>query len=129
MLELQGAKKAIICFIFWGSQSEKVLTSEMIEKIVKEVEKKASELENKKMIPLKTIEDLINKHSLLEKELSSGSIDKKNFAEKSKEYSDLNEIVNNAKKYISYENDKTELQKILEDKNVMMNLEKWQKLN
>ena len=52
------------------------------------------------MIPLKTIEDLIDKHSLLEKELSSGLIDKK-FAEKSKEYSDLNEIINNAKKYIS----------------------------
>ena len=29
-----------------GVQSEKVLTSEMIEKIVTEVEKKASELEN-----------------------------------------------------------------------------------
>ncbi|MDC3010546.1 peptide chain release factor 1 [bacterium] len=68
------------------------------------------------MIPLKTIEDLIDKHSLLEKELSSGLIDKKKFAEKSKEYSDLNEIVNNAKKYISYESDKLELQKILEDK-------------
>ena len=34
------------------------------------------------MIPLKTIEDLIGKHSLLEKDLSSGSTDKKNFAEK-----------------------------------------------
>ena len=29
------------------------------------------------MIPLKTIEDLIGKHALLEKELSSGSLDKK----------------------------------------------------
>ena len=48
------------------------------------------------MIPLKTIEDLISKHALLEKELSTGSIDKKNFAEKSKEYSDLNEIIDNA---------------------------------
>ena len=45
------------------------------------------------MIPLKTIEDLISKHSLLEKELSSGEIDKKLFAEKSKEYSDLNEVI------------------------------------
>ena len=32
------------------------------------------------MIPLKTIEDLISKHSFLEKELSSGEIDKKLFA-------------------------------------------------
>ena len=68
------------------------------------------------MIPLKTIEDLIGKHSLLEKELSSGSTDKKSFAEKSKEYSDLNEIIDEAKKYISYEKNKTELQKILNDK-------------
>ena len=55
------------------------------------------------MIPLKTIEELISKHSLLEKDLSSGKIDKKLFAEKSKEYADLNEIIQDAKKYISYE--------------------------
>tara|TARA_B100001939_G_scaffold296949_1_gene271154 strand:- start:546 stop:1619 length:1074 start_codon:yes stop_codon:yes gene_type:complete len=67
------------------------------------------------MIPLKTIEDLIKKHSLLEKDLSSATIDKKLFAEKSKEYSDLNDIIQNAKKYISYEKDKLEIQKILND--------------
>ena len=64
------------------------------------------------MIPLKTIQELINKHSTLEKDLSSGKIDKKFFAEKSKEYSDLNEIIDDAKKYISYEKDKIELEKI-----------------
>jgi peptide chain release factor 1 len=69
------------------------------------------------MIPLKTVEELISKHSTLEKDLSSGKIDKKIFAEKSKEYSDLNEIIQDAKKYISYEKDKSEIQKILEDKN------------
>ena len=37
------------------------------------------------MIPQKTIEDLILKHSSLEKDLSSGEIDKNLFAEKSKE--------------------------------------------
>ena len=67
------------------------------------------------MIPHKTIEELINKHSTLEKELSSGQIEKKLFAEKSKEYADLNEIIKNAKKYISFENDKHELEKILQD--------------
>ena len=67
------------------------------------------------MIPLKTIQELINKHSSLEMDLSSGKIDKKFFAEKSKEYSDLNEIIEVAKKYISYEKDKIELEKILED--------------
>ena len=69
------------------------------------------------MIPLKTVEELINKHSLLEKDLSSGKIDKKLFAEKSKEYADLNEIIQDAKKYISFEKDRLELQKILDDKN------------
>ncbi len=63
------------------------------------------------MIPHKTIEELINKHSILEKDLSSNKIDKKLFAEKSKEYSDLNEIVNDAKKYISFDKEKLELEK------------------
>jgi peptide chain release factor 1 len=69
------------------------------------------------MIPHKTIEDLINKHSSLEKDLSTGNINKKLFAEKSKEYSDLNDILEVAKKYISFEKDKTELEKILQDQN------------
>ena len=69
------------------------------------------------MIPQKTIQDLLNKHSFLEKELSKEDIDKKNFAEKSKEYSDLNEIVENAKSYISFDKDKAELEKILLDQN------------
>ena len=69
------------------------------------------------MIPLKTLEELIGKHSALEKDLSSGKIDKKLFAEKSKEYADLNEIIQDAKKYISYEKDRSEIQKILDDKN------------
>ena len=69
------------------------------------------------MIPEKTIKELINKHSILEKDLSSGVIDKKIFAEKSKEYSDLNGIVEDAKRYITYEKDKLELEKILQDQN------------
>ena len=69
------------------------------------------------MIPLKKIRDLITKHSDLERDLSSGKIDKKFFAEKSKEYSDLNEIISDAKNYISFEKDKSELQKILFEQN------------
>ena len=69
------------------------------------------------MIPLKKIKDLITKHSDLERDLSSGKIDKKFFAEKSKEYSDLNEIISDAKNYISFEKDKSELQKILVEQN------------
>jgi len=69
------------------------------------------------MIPKKKIEELIDKHTNLEKELSSGNIDKKLFAEKSKEYSDLNEVINDAKKHISFEANKLELEKILGDQN------------
>ena len=67
------------------------------------------------MIPSKTIEEIIEKHSALEKELSSGEIDKKLFAEKSKEYSDINEIIDIAKKHISFDKDKKDLEKILND--------------
>ncbi len=69
------------------------------------------------MIPIKTIEELIAKHSLLEKDLASGKIEKKLFAEKSKEYADINEIINIAKKYQSFEKNKAELEKILNEKN------------
>ena len=69
------------------------------------------------MIPQRTINELITKHSNLEKDLSLGSIEKNLFAEKSKEYSDLNEIIDIAKKYKSFEKDKLELEKILNDKN------------
>ncbi len=68
------------------------------------------------MIPLKTIEDLISKHSILEKELSSGEVDKKLFAEKSKEYSDLNDVIDDARKYFSYEGEKKDLKPLIEAK-------------
>ena len=62
------------------------------------------------MIPRKTIEELISKHVLLEKDLSSAKIDKKLFAEKSKEYSELNEIITDAKtKNYQYNNQKPRL--------------------
>tara|TARA_Y100001936_G_scaffold13696_1_gene11905 strand:- start:69 stop:1142 length:1074 start_codon:yes stop_codon:yes gene_type:complete len=76
------------------------------------------------MIPLKTVEELINKHSSIEKDLSSGGLDNKLFAEKSKEYSDLNEIIGNAKDYISFQNEKEELEKILKDISVDEELKK-----
>ena len=69
------------------------------------------------MIPLKKVRDLISKHASLEGELSSGTIDKKKFAEKSKEYADLNDIVQEAKVYSSFENERKELEKIINDKN------------
>ena len=44
-----------------GVQSEKVLTDEIINKVVLEVEKKAIWNRKKKMIPTKTIEELISR--------------------------------------------------------------------
>ena len=67
------------------------------------------------MVPIKKVEDLIKKHSNLEKELSSGNVDKKLFAEKSKEYSDLNEIIKETKDYILFEKNKNDLEKIIND--------------
>ena len=80
------------------------------------------------MIPQKTIDEIINKHTSLEKELSSGEIDKKLFAEKSKEYSDLNEIIESAKNYISFEKDKYELEKIIGDQKTDQELKKMAEL-
>ena len=68
------------------------------------------------MVPIKKVEELITKHSLLEKELSSGKTEKKLFAEKSKEYSDLNDIIKQAKEYFSYEKEKNDLENIINDK-------------
>jgi len=76
------------------------------------------------MIPKKTIEELINKHSILEKDLSSGEIDKTKFAEKSKEYSDINEIVEHAKKYLLFETNKLDLEKMLDEQNSEDDLKK-----
>ena len=76
------------------------------------------------MIPQKTIEDLITKHLSLEKDLSTGKLDKTLFAEKSKEYSDLNEVVGVAKDYISFQREKEELEKILNDSSTDEELKK-----
>ena len=69
------------------------------------------------MIPNNKVKDLILKHSYLEKELSSGEIDKKNFASKSKEYAELSNIINEAKEYDSFNKNKNDLEKIINDKN------------
>ena len=68
------------------------------------------------MIPLEKVKDIINKHSKLETDLSSANIDKKKFVEMSKEYSDLSEIIKEARFYDSFEHEKKELEKIIVDK-------------
>ena len=70
------------------------------------------------MVPLSKVKDLIAKHSLLEKELSSHEIDKKSFAEKSKEYSDLNDIIKEANSYYNFKKNKDELENLINDNNL-----------
>ena len=69
------------------------------------------------MLPQDKIQNLIHRHLKLEKKLSSGEIDKKKYAEISKEYSDLNDIIKHAKEYLSYEKDTKDLNNIINDKN------------
>ena len=67
------------------------------------------------MIPIDKVREIVSKHKLLEEQLSSNKIDKKNYAKISKEYSDLNEILINAKQYLAFEKNEKDLQKILVD--------------
>tara|TARA_B100000886_G_scaffold93589_1_gene61893 strand:- start:2746 stop:3819 length:1074 start_codon:yes stop_codon:yes gene_type:complete len=69
------------------------------------------------MLPQKKIQNLIDRHFKLEKQLSSGEIDKNKFAEISKEYSDLNNIIKHAKEYLSYQKDTEDLNNIINDNN------------
>tara|TARA_Y100000768_G_scaffold126094_1_gene93494 strand:+ start:296 stop:1366 length:1071 start_codon:yes stop_codon:yes gene_type:complete len=68
------------------------------------------------MLHQEKIRNLIDRHLELEKKLASGNIDKKKFAEISKEYSDLNDIIKHAKEYLNYQKDKDDLQNIINDK-------------
>ena len=68
------------------------------------------------MIPLEKVKNIIDKHAKLEIDLSATNIDKKKFAEMSKEYSDLNEVIDDAKFYILFHIEKEELEKIINDK-------------
>jgi peptide chain release factor 1 len=68
------------------------------------------------MIPLQRVKDIIFQHNALEKELSSSNIDPKLFAKKSKEYSNLGSIISVAKEYLNFDNEKKDLEQILQDK-------------
>ena len=67
------------------------------------------------MIPVDKVREIISRHKLLEKELSSDKVDKKKFAKISKEYSDLNEILDNAKEYLSFDETEKDLENIIND--------------
>ncbi len=68
------------------------------------------------MVPLDKVKDIIQKHDNLEKELSSGSIDSKLFAKKSKEYSSLGDIIDTAKNYLNFESEKKDLLNMVQDR-------------
>ncbi len=68
------------------------------------------------MVPIEKIKDIVTKHDALEKELSTGSVDPKLFANKSKEYSNLGHVISIAREYIGFENEKKDLEQILQDK-------------
>ena len=68
------------------------------------------------MIPIQKVKDIIIKYDTLERELSSGNIDSKLFANKSKEYSNLSNIILIAKEYVNYEKVKKDLEQIFQDK-------------
>ena len=67
------------------------------------------------MLPLQKVKEIISKYDILEKELSSGNIDAKKFANKSKEYANLGSIVSTAKEYINFDKEKKDLEQILQD--------------
>ena len=68
------------------------------------------------MIPKEKVQELIAKHDNLEKELSSGKIDSKLYAQKSKEYSSLGGIILVAREYIKLDIEKKDLEQIIKDK-------------
>ena len=74
------------------------------------------------MIPIDKVREIISRHEILEKELASNQVDKKNFAKKSKEYSDLNDILISAKQYLSFNKSVQDLEKILNDSNTELEM-------
>ncbi|MDC0513525.1 peptide chain release factor 1 [Pelagibacteraceae bacterium] len=69
------------------------------------------------MIPLEKVKALVIQYDNLEKELSTGTIDPKTFAQKSKEYSDIGNIIIYAREYLKFENELKDLENLLSDKN------------
>ncbi len=68
------------------------------------------------MIPIDKVKKIIERYISLEKELSTGKVQPKLLAKKSKEYSDLKNIVPCAKDYINFEKNKKDLDNIIQDK-------------
>ena len=70
------------------------------------------------MIPIEKVKKIILRHKSLEKELSSGQIQKEDYALKSKEYADLNDIISIAEEFTNFENNKKDLNVLINDTNI-----------
>ena len=68
------------------------------------------------MIPIEKVKLIVDTYKSLEQELASGDVDKKNFVKKSKEYSSIGEVINEARGYVDLEKEKIELEKIINEK-------------
>ena len=69
------------------------------------------------MIPIDKVREIISKHKQLELELSSGKLKRDAFGQKSKEYSELNEIIDTAKEIENFENAKNDLENLINETN------------
>ena len=68
------------------------------------------------MIPIEKVQDIIAKHDSLEKDLSSGDVEPKIFAKKSKEYSNLGNVISFAREFVKFDSEIKDLENILQDK-------------
>jgi len=68
------------------------------------------------MVPVDKVKDIVSRHDALEKEFSSGNIDSRLFAKKSKEYSSLGAIIKIAREYLNFESEKKDLANMVDDK-------------
>ncbi len=79
------------------------------------------------MIPKDKVEIIVSNYNDIEKQLSSSNLDPKTYVQKSKEYSELKNILKYAKCYLNFDKEKKDLENIIEDKksdNEMINLAK-----
>ena len=69
------------------------------------------------MIPIEKVQAIVSRHDNLEKELSSGKVEAKLFATKSKEYSSLGNIILNAREFLKFGKETKDLELLIKDKN------------
>ena len=62
------------------------------------------------MIPLEKIKKIVDTYNKLEKELASSGIKKEDLVKKSKEYSSIGDIINEARGYIGLVKEKKDLE-------------------